>query len=127
MALLFFYIGAQGLKIPDKLSVWVSALAMIAVIIQVARWGNVLISFGFKRYQNKHVLENGERITTLRALTFVGRTALFTIAALLALDNVPGVKITTLVTSLGIGGIQIQYSLHIPRIHKSPHLNSTLF
>ena len=23
--------------------------------------------------------------------------------------------------------IQIQYSLHIPRIHKSPHLNSTLF
>jgi len=39
VALLFFYIGAQGLKIPDKLSIWVSALAMIAVIVQIARWG----------------------------------------------------------------------------------------
>ena len=33
------------------MSIWVSALAMIAVIIQIARWGNVLISFWFKRYQ----------------------------------------------------------------------------
>ncbi|MBR9986109.1 MAG: mechanosensitive ion channel family protein [Desulfosarcina sp.] len=111
VALLFLNIGAQGLDIPAKLSIWVSALAMIAVIIQIARWGNVLISFGFKRYQKKHALENGERITTLRALSFVGRTVLFTIAALLALDNVPGVKITTLVASLGIGGIAVAMAL----------------
>ena len=111
VALLFFYIGAQGLKIPDKLSIWVSALAMIAVIVQIARWGNVLITFGFKRYQKKHAPDDGERITTLRALTFVGRTALFSIAALLALDNVPGVKITTLVASLGIGGIAVAMAL----------------
>ena len=111
VALLFLNIGAQGLDIPEKLTVWVSALAMIAVIIQIARWGNVLISFGFKRYQKKHALENGERVTTLRALSFVGRTALFTIAALLALDNIPGVKITTLVASLGIGGIAVAMAL----------------
>ena len=111
VALLFFYIGAQGLKIPEKMSIWVSALAMIAVIIQIARWGNVLISFWFKRYQKKYVHDTGERITTLRALTLVGRTALFSIAALLALDNVPGVKITTLVASLGIGGIAVAMAL----------------
>ena len=111
VALLFLYIGAQGLNIPEKLSIWVSALAMIAVIIQIARWGNVLISFGFKRYQNKYGNDAGERITTLRALTFVGRTALFLIAALLALDNVPGVKITTLVASLGIGGLAVAMAL----------------
>ena len=111
VALLFFYIGSQGLKIPEKMSVWVSALAMIAVIIQIARWGNVLISFWFKRYQKKYVHDTGERITTLRALTLVGRTALFSIAALLALDNVPGVKITTLVASLGIGGIAVAMAL----------------
>jgi small-conductance mechanosensitive channel len=111
VALLFLHIGAQGLDIPEKLSIWFAALAMIAVIIQIARWGNVFISFGFKRYQKKHALDNGERITTLRALSFVGRTALFTIAALLALDNVPGVKITTLVASLGIGGIAVAMAL----------------
>ena len=111
VALLFLYVGAQGLRIPEKMSIWVSALAMIAVIIQIARWGNVLISFGFKRYQKKYVHDAGERITTLRALTLVGRTALFSIAALLALDNVPGVKITTLVASLGIGGIAVAMAL----------------
>ena len=59
----------------------------------------------------KYVHDAGERITTLRALTLVGRTALFSIAALLALDNVPGVKITTLVASLGIGGIAVAMAL----------------
>jgi small-conductance mechanosensitive channel len=111
VALLFLNIGVQGLDIPEKLTVWVSALAMIAVIIQIARWGNVLISFWFKRYQKKYIHDTGERITTLRALTLVGRTALFSIAALLALDNVPGVKITTLVASLGIGGIAVAMAL----------------
>jgi small-conductance mechanosensitive channel len=107
VAILFVYIGAQGLNIPEKLNIWISAIAMIAMIVQMARWGNVLISFGFKRYEKKHVQDTGERITTLRALTFVGRTALFIIAALLALDNVPGVRITALVASLGIGGIAV--------------------
>lgn len=111
VAVLFLYIGAQGLDLQEKFKVWVSAVAMIAVIIQIARTGNVLITFGFKRYQKKYVHDTGERITTLRALTLVGRTALFAIAALLALDNVPGVKITTLVASLGIGGIAIAMAL----------------
>jgi small-conductance mechanosensitive channel len=111
VAILFLYLGAQGLDIHEKLRVWVSAVATIAVIIQVARTGNVLITFGFKQYQKKYVHDTGERITTLRALSLVGRTALFSIAALLALDNVPGVKITTLVASLGIGGIAVAMSL----------------
>ena len=66
---------------------------------------------GLNAIRKKHALDNGERVTTLRALSFVGRTALFTIAALLALDNVPGVKITTLVASLGIGGIAVAMAL----------------
>jgi hypothetical protein len=111
VALLFFYIGAQSLQIPPRMGLWFFALAMIAVIAQITRWGNVLISFWFKRYQKRHAMGNGERITTLRALTFVARTALFTIAVLLALDNIPGVKITTLVASLGIGGIAVAMAL----------------
>lgn len=111
VAVLLVYIGVQGLKIPDRFVAWISAIAVIAVIIQIASWGNGLISFWFKRYEKKYALDAGERITTLRALTLVGRTALFVIAALLALDNVPGVRITTLVASLGIGGIAIAMAL----------------
>ena len=55
--------------------------------------------------------DTGERITTLRALTFVLRAVLFATAALLVLDNIPGVKITTLITSLGIGGIAVAMAL----------------
>lgn len=111
VAVLFTYIGIQGLDIPKKWSVWVPAIATIAVILQITRSLNVLITFWYKRYQKKYVHDTGERITTLRALTFVSRAVLFAVAVLLALDNVPGVKITTLVASLGIGGIAVAMAL----------------
>lgn len=44
VAVLFVYVGALSLKIADRLDLWAFALAMIAVIAQITRWGKVLIS-----------------------------------------------------------------------------------
>ena len=46
-------------------------------------------------------------MTTVRAVSMAARLALIVIAAILILDNLPGVEITALVASLGIGGIAI--------------------
>jgi len=55
VAVLFAYIGIQGLDMPKKWSVWVPAVATIAVILQITRSLNVLITFWYKRYQKKYV------------------------------------------------------------------------
>ena len=46
-------------------------------------------------------------MTTLRAAGFIAKLVLATIAAILILDNIPGVEITALVASLGITGIAV--------------------
>lgn len=101
------YIGALRLKLPESLFTWLSSFAVIAVIAQISIWANLLISYGLKQYEIRLSNTSGERITTMRTLAFVGRLILLAVSLLLVLDNIPGVKITTLVASLGIGGIAV--------------------
>jgi small-conductance mechanosensitive channel len=50
---------------------------------------------------------NGEDKTTMNALKTILRIVLWSIVFILVIDNIPGVQITALVTSLGIGGIAV--------------------
>ena len=59
------------------------------------------------RSQQRSLKENAARVTTLRAAGFIAKLVLATIAAILILDNIPGVEITALVASLGITGIAV--------------------
>ncbi len=104
---LSLYLGTLSVELPAKLVSWLASLAAIAIIYQIVIWGNVLISFGLKRYQAGLANSSGERITTMRTIAFVGRLILVSVAVLVALDNIPGVKVTTLIASLGIGGIAV--------------------
>lgn len=107
VVILVLYVGSQGLQLKPDVEKWVTAAAVIAVIIQLTRSGSVLITFGVNRYQKKYAAQEPDRAASLRALSFIGRLILFTVAFLLALDNIPGVEITALIASLGIGGIAV--------------------
>ncbi|RJQ86201.1 MAG: mechanosensitive ion channel family protein [Desulfobacteraceae bacterium] len=112
MAILAVFAGSLVLELPAPVDKWFSAVVIIAFIIQTAIWANELIVFALRRYQSKHdIREEGDRMTTLRALGFLGKLVLIAVAALLVLDNIPGVKITTLLASLGIGGIAVAIAL----------------
>jgi len=112
IAIASIYVGTRILKFPETANVWISAIVVIALIVQIALWGDELIDFALQHYQSKlNIADQGERMTTLRALAFVGRLLLIIVAALLTLDNIPGVKITTLVASLGIGGIAVAVAM----------------
>lgn len=107
IALLAIYAGSLVLSLPDHVTVWFGTVSWIAFLIQVAIWGDALIAFWLTRYQEEHLEEEAERVTTIKALSFVVRLALLTIVVLLALDNIPGVQVSTLVSSLGITGIAV--------------------
>ena len=101
------YAGLNFLTIPAGVVSWVASGAIAAVILQAALWANALVTFGLNRYQKQYRLSDPARMTTVRAVSLVARLVLVVIAAILILDNLPGVEITALVASLGIGGIAI--------------------
>ncbi|MEM8534134.1 MAG: mechanosensitive ion channel family protein [Chloroflexota bacterium] len=108
---LALYVGSQVLTLPEQVTTWLNTIAVITFLIQIGIWGNTFISAWIQQYRERTFENNAARYTTVRAMSFIGRLVLFSVILLLALDNIPNVEVTTLVASLGIGGIAIALAL----------------
>lgn len=106
MALVVLYLSFRFLKFPETFHYWTSRIALFAFLIQVAIWGDALITNSVRRYQERNLQNGAGRVTALRAVSFIVKLVLFSIVILLALDNI-GIQITSLVASLGIGSIAV--------------------
>jgi len=95
-----------SLLVPDW-EAWFRPLVLALVALQVGIWGSALISWWLTAYQRRHLEQDAEAVTTMRAGGFLARLVLFGLLLLLVLDNIPGVEVTALVAGLGIGGIAI--------------------
>ncbi|NTV46409.1 MAG: mechanosensitive ion channel family protein [Chlorobiales bacterium] len=78
----------------------------LVILIQIAIWANTMINFWVKSYKDEKLPHDAASVTTFSALGFVAKLALYAIVLLLVLDNF-GINITTLVASLGVGGIAV--------------------
>ena len=94
------------LELPSRALSVGRALGTIALFIQIAIWGNGLITFWFRNYAERKADTDLSSRTTIAAFTFVARAILWIMLALLALSRL-GYDITTLITGLGVGGIAI--------------------
>ena len=81
-------------------------LGTVALILQIAIWGNGLITFWFRNYAERKADTDISSRTTIAAFSFVARLILWIMLLLVALDQL-GVNIRGLITGLGIGGIAI--------------------
>ncbi|MBI4545411.1 MAG: mechanosensitive ion channel family protein [Gemmatimonadetes bacterium] len=100
------YAGAALLELPPGPWRAVRAVAVLALVLQGAFWGNVVISFYVSREARRRLEEDAAGATTINALGFLGRLLLWAVLLLLGLDNL-GVDITALVAGLGVGGIAV--------------------
>ena len=100
------YAASFALHLPEARIRLLRSLAVIALLVQGALWGNHLITFWLTRYLKGRGADDAASRTTLSTLGFVGRAVLWTTLLLLALDNL-GIKITGLITGLGIGGVAV--------------------
>lgn len=108
MVILALYVGSLALSLPRTLEEgWLNTIAVITLLVQCAFWADEIILFWIRVYQQKHIKDDAERVTTARAVSFLARLVLYSVLVLLALDNIPGVEVTTLIASLGIGGIAV--------------------
>lgn len=101
------YLGSMVLVLPTYLKEVFEKGIRIFIILQAGFWGIGLINFYVKRGRVSKIEEDhAADATTLDALGLIGKTALWVVLALILLDNL-GVEISSLVASLGIGGIAV--------------------
>jgi len=99
--LLAIQLGSLALSLPAGTRQALRTLTVIGTLIQLGLWGNALIRIFLQARQE----EDPTRKTTFNALEIISRVAMWAVVVLLALDNIPGVEIDTLIASLGIGGV----------------------
>lgn len=104
------YAGSHWLALPAKTVALLSSLAIAALLLQVARWGDVGVHGWLHHYRTRRSIHDAASVTSTAALGFVARVAIWLLVVLMILDNF-GVNITTLVASLGIGGIAVALAL----------------
>lgn len=105
--LLALYAGSLWLEMSPSLRIWTRSFGTILMLVQFGIWGNALIANWIEHYSNQAGEGNASGLGTARLLTFIGRLVLYSVVTLLILDNVPGVQITPLLASLGVGGIAV--------------------
>jgi small-conductance mechanosensitive channel len=106
LLLLALYLGMLVLVLPERTRGIAQSIVIIALVVQGAVWGSVLIGFWLNRFVRTRLETDAAGVTTMTALGFIGRVALWVVAGLLILDNL-GIEVTALIAGLGIGGIAV--------------------
>ncbi len=104
------YVGSLALTLPAIASRVISTLTVVVLLVQAGLWGTGLVSFLITRAVRRKLDEDAATATSMAALGFIVKLALWGVILLLALDNT-GVDITALIAGLGIGGIAVALAL----------------
>jgi len=112
LLVLIFSVSAAGmmLVLPDKVERVLRAVAVASLSVQAALWLHGVIVRLARTGEARAAGRDPGSITMIRTLGFLGKTALWTVMVLVALNNA-GVNITALAAGLGIGGIAVALAL----------------
>jgi small-conductance mechanosensitive channel len=99
------YLGAQMLTLTTYQERMVTRVAIAALLMQAAVWSDAGLRAWRDQFRDGAPADNNRRASSA-VLTFVSRLALWVVIFLMILDNF-GFNITTLVASLGIGGVAV--------------------
>jgi small-conductance mechanosensitive channel len=102
---LAIFAGSLFLTLPPRISWVIRAITIVAIFVQVAIWGTDSISWLTLRARKK-TEHDPESFSTYSALAFIGKLVLWSILLMLVLHNL-GINVTTVIASLGIGGIAV--------------------
>jgi len=100
-------LGVQWLDLPERILHYLDLLPPVALILQMAAWGHWGVGLWIdRRFQG----DPGASSSRAGVLGFILRLGIWSLVLLMVLD-VMGFNITTLVASLGIGGIAVALAL----------------
>jgi small-conductance mechanosensitive channel len=107
MVIMSIYVGSRFLRMPESLHTLLALIAGIAFTIQLGLWAHALIDAIINNRREGVLPDEAGSVTTVNVIGLIAKGTVWTIVLLLVLDNIPGIQVTTLIASLGIGGIAI--------------------
>ncbi len=111
MFALAVYLASLALVLPPNGALYLRTAMVILLLLQMALWGNSFVSEMVAREVRRRVRNDDQSSTTVNLLGFFARVALWAVVVLLVLDNLPNVRVDTLVASLGVTGVAVAISL----------------
>lgn len=100
------YFGSLALNLRPIAAHALHVAAVIAVLLQVAFWANRFVGLWLSTYTQQRRDSDGASVMTASLLAFAARIVLWSLVLVLVLDNL-GFSVTTLIASLGVGGIAV--------------------
>jgi len=101
------FVGSQFVELPIQVQQVLRVGTIVVVMIQLGLWLTKLVTFLVSKRIQKPDDEGEIDSTTANAIGIVAKGIVWSIVILIVLDNIPGVEVTTLIASLGIGGVAI--------------------
>ena len=98
--------GVSQLTLNPRQEKWLNYAWIIILVSQIALWANRIVTVAVERAFERQRTNNPASATHLMLAGLVARIVLWSVAGLVVLDNL-GFNITTLMASLGIGGIAV--------------------
>ena len=106
------YVGALALNLPESWDQILATAVIIGLWIQAGYWGMAVVEHTVNlRLEQERSEEDAAGATTVSAMGAVFNVLLWALVILMALDSLPGVEVTALLASLGIGGIAVALAL----------------
>ncbi|MFP4446694.1 MAG: mechanosensitive ion channel family protein [Desulfosudaceae bacterium] len=103
--LVALYAASLWLDLPARVKGLIESAVFVAVVFQIGLWGHYLIYIGLTRYLGRK-MEDPSTSSGITVMSLFGRLVLWSFVLLVILENL-GVNVTTLIASLGVGGIAI--------------------
>jgi small-conductance mechanosensitive channel len=101
-----FRAATHLLVMQDELKPYLHDMVMLVVWMQVGLWGRGLVLFGIKQMVRSKPADDPARTMGAAVLGFIGQFIIWAVALLMFLEST-GKSVTTLIASLGVGGIAI--------------------
>ena len=101
------YIAALSLDLSPSILVFLRTLTMMVVIIQIGILFSSLLDYAIERIMRQQREKDPARVTDLHPIAVFLKIILWFIIILVALDNIPGVEMATMIASLGIAGVAV--------------------
>ena len=111
LGLVSAYVSTVLLNLPDATDQALRTIAILVFIFQSGFWGVGLLDYVIRtRLDQEKAEQDAAGTTTVSALGYVARVALWVVVLLLILQNA-GVEVTALIASLGVGGVAVALAL----------------
>lgn len=104
------FIGLKFVKMSEKFNYYSNHIYFIFFMWQMAIWSHHLLEKWIHSTIRRRTLRNPAAASSISLIQLVARLILFTFIFLFTLSNL-GIKITTIVAGLGVGGIAVALAL----------------